>query len=50
MFPFCFEWQWELGRLIFMGLFYLAMGVVSTGVSFAITRTLLDLKKEEEEH
>jgi hypothetical protein len=43
MLPFVFEWQWDVGHFLFMGLFYLALGVISIGLSTAFVSTLMDL-------
>jgi len=45
MFPFCFEWQWDPGHLIFMGSLYMVLTVVGLGLAYAAIRTFLDLKK-----
>jgi hypothetical protein len=34
MFPFCFEWTWDAGRIIFMGLLYLVLGAMSLGIFY----------------
>jgi len=44
MFPFVFEWQWDIGHFIFMGLFYLALMVIGCGLIFTFIKTLLNLK------
>lgn len=43
MLPFIFEWQWDVGHFLFMGLFYLALGVISMGLATAFVSTLMDL-------
>lgn len=50
MLPFVFEWHWDLGRIIFMGLFYAMVGLVSLGVGFALVKTFLDLIHPEKPH
>ena len=44
MFPFVFEWGWDAGRLIFMGLVYLVLGVISLGLLYAFVKTWLTLR------
>ena len=44
MLPIVFEWHWEIGRLIFMGLFYLALGAIGLGVAFGLVKTFIDLR------
>ena len=43
MFPFVFEWTWDAGRLIFMGLLYMVLGAISLGVLYAFVMTWLKL-------
>jgi len=44
MFPFVFEWGWDAGRLIFMGLLYLVLGVIGLGLLYAFVRTWLQIR------
>ncbi|MBF0552511.1 MAG: hypothetical protein HQK60_18520 [Deltaproteobacteria bacterium] len=53
MFPFCFEWHWDAGHFFFMGLFYLVLTVVGSGMAYCIVKTFIDtlmipIKKHEE--
>ncbi len=50
MLPFIFEWHWEVGRLIFMGLFYTALGVVSLAVLVGVLKTIYDLNNPSSGH
>lgn len=43
MLPIVFEWHWDLGHIIFMGLFYLALGVISLGLGYCLVATFWDL-------
>ncbi|MFH1122488.1 MAG: hypothetical protein V1758_02395 [Pseudomonadota bacterium] len=47
MTPLSFEWQWNLDYLIFMGLLYLALGVVGCGLVVVYIRSWLDVHKAE---
>ncbi len=47
MFPFVFEWTWDAGRLIFMGLLYMVLGAISLGVLYAFVMTWLKLTGRE---
>ncbi len=49
MFPFCFEWHWEAGRLIFMGLLYLVLAAISVGLLYAFVMTWLKLRGQDRE-
>ncbi|MBW2004898.1 MAG: hypothetical protein JRI72_09870 [Deltaproteobacteria bacterium] len=47
MFPFCFEWAWDVGHLIFMGLLYSALGAISLGLLYAFVMTWLKVTGRE---
>ena len=47
MFPFVFEWTWDAGRIIFMGLLYMVLGAISLGVLYAFVMTWLKLTGHE---
>ncbi len=44
MFPFVFEWAWDAGHLIFMGLLYLVLAVIALGLIYALIKTWLQLR------
>lgn len=44
MLPIVFDWDWSLGRLIFMGFLYMALGIISIGLVTAFFMTLFNLK------
>jgi len=46
MFPFCFEWAWDPGHLIFMGLLYLVLAVIVFGLIYAFIKTWLKLRDQ----
>jgi hypothetical protein len=48
MTPFSFEWQWNIGYLIFMGLLYLALGIIGTGLIYAFIKTWIELSDKED--
>ncbi len=51
MFPFVFEWQWDAGHYIFLGLFYLALTIIGAGIGYVIVKTVLQsLGLAEEPH
>jgi hypothetical protein len=47
MFPFVFEWGWDAGRLIFMGLLYAVLGAIGLGLLYAFVMTWLKLTGRE---
>jgi len=47
MFPFVFEWTWDAGRIVFMGLLYMVLGAISLGLLYAFVMTWLKLTGRE---
>jgi len=43
MFPFCFEWQWNADHYIFLGLLYLVLIIIGTGIGFTVVKTALQV-------
>ena len=48
MFPGIFEWAWDKGHLIFMGIVWLVIAALLAGVAVVLVRTVTDLKREAE--
>lgn len=44
MFPTAYEFHWDLGHLIFLGIFYVVLTVVATGLGVALHRQVTDMK------
>ncbi|MFP4037190.1 MAG: hypothetical protein ACLFUE_06695 [Desulfobacteraceae bacterium] len=49
MTPFSFEWHWNADYLIFMGLLYLALVIIGSGLVYTVLRTWMDLEAGEHE-
>ncbi len=43
MLPFAYEWMWDIGHIIFFGLFYGVISVVFGVLTLTILKTMLDL-------
>jgi hypothetical protein len=43
MTPLSFEWQWNVEYIIFFGLLYIALGVVSVGLVVVVIKTALQV-------
>jgi len=43
MTPFSFEWIWNVEYIIFFGLLYTALAIVSTCVGIAVFKTIIQL-------
>ena len=48
MTPFSFEWQWNIEYLVFMGLLYIALTVIGSGLVYSLVKTWLDLSLTDE--
>ncbi len=48
MTPFSFEWYWNADYLIFMGLLYLALVIIGSGLVYTVLKTWMDLEAEED--
>lgn len=46
MTPFSFEWQWNIEYFIFMGLVYLALGIIGCGLIYCAVKTWLDIDED----
>ena len=42
MFPFSFEWVWDMGHMVFFGGFWYAISILSAGMTFCIVKAVLD--------
>ncbi len=47
MTPLSFEWQWNIDYFLFMGLLYLALGIVGCGLAVTWIKTWLDTSSDE---
>ena len=50
MTPFSFEWKWISDYFIFMGLLYLALTIIASGIVYCLVKTWLDLGEKEGGH
>ena len=42
MFPFIFEWVWDIGHLLFFGGFWYAIGILGAGMTYCIVKSAID--------
>jgi len=42
MFPFNFEWIWDMSHLVFMGGLWYALTILGVGMTYCIGKALLD--------
>ena len=50
MLPIVFEWHWDIGHFVFMGLFYAALTVIGLGLVGAFRSTMKDLNSGKDPH
>ncbi len=49
MFPWVFEWDWEIGHYCLLGAWYMVLTVVGTTLAYVFLKTVSDLRKKNEE-
>lgn len=42
MFPFIFEWIWDMSHLVFMGGLWYALNIIGIGMTYCIIKTVVD--------
>ena len=50
MFPFSFEWIWDMSHVVFHGGLWYALSIIGMGVTYCIVKTVLELSKGDEGH
>lgn len=51
MFPFNFEWVWDMTHIVFHGGLHFALTVISLGMAYCIIKSVYDtVKGEDNEH
>jgi hypothetical protein len=43
MFPFSFEWVWDMGHMVFMGGLWYALGILGMGLTYCIIKAAYDM-------
>ncbi len=47
MFPFIFEWVWDIDHLVFMGGLWYALTIIGLGLTYCVAKTIIDIKSQE---
>ncbi len=47
MFPFSFEWVWDIGHMVFMGGLWYALAMIGMGMTYVVIKTIIDMSKPE---
>jgi hypothetical protein len=42
MFPFCFEWVWDVGHAIFFGGTWYAVSILGVGLTWVVGKTIYE--------
>ena len=50
MFPFNFEWIWDMGHMVFMGGLWYALSIIGLGLAFCIIKAAIDSAKGKGAH
>ena len=50
MFPFLFEWIWDMGHMVFMGGLWYALGIIGLGLTFVIIKSALEAEQGKGAH
>jgi len=45
MFPFNFEWIWDMSHMVFMGGLWYALTILGIGMTWCIVKAIIDMKK-----
>jgi hypothetical protein len=45
MFPFSFEWIWDMGHMVFHGGLWYALSILGAGVTFCVVKAAVDMTK-----
>jgi len=50
MFPFSFEWIWDMGHIVFMGGLWYALSIIGLGMAFCIFKAAMDTSNKSNNH
>jgi hypothetical protein len=50
MFPFSFEWVWDIGHMVFHGGLWYALSIMGMGVTYCIIKAVYDTAKSKDDH
>ena len=50
MFPFNFEWVWDMSHLVFMGGLHYAMAIIHLGLAYCVLKAIYDTYKGKGGH
>ncbi len=50
MFPFCFEWIWDMSHSVFMGGLWYALSIIGLGLTYCLYKAAADSIGNENGH
>jgi hypothetical protein len=50
MLPFCFEWVWDMGHIVFMGGLWYALSILGMGMTFCVVKAIVDTANGDAAH
>jgi hypothetical protein len=50
MFPFNFEWIWDMSHMVFMGGLWYALTILGIGMTYCIVKAAIDSAKGDDGH
>lgn len=50
MFPFSFEWAWDMSHIVFMGGLWYALSIIGLGLGYCILKAAYDTYKGKGAH
>ncbi len=50
MFPFSFEWVWDMGHMIFHGGLWYALSILGMGMTYCVVKSVLDTVGKGDDH
>ncbi len=50
MFPFSFEWIWDMSHFVFHGGLWYALSILGAGMTFVVLKTVYDTVKGQGSH
>ncbi len=50
MFPFNFEWIWDMSHVVFMGGLWYALTILGIGMTYCVIKAAIDTAKEDGGH
>ena len=50
LFPFIFEWVWDMSHIVFMGGLWYALVILGLGVAYVLVKSIIDTMASQGDH